>query len=213
MSKRMNFDAVGDFHHKFDLTSVTHEGARPRPIGTELRDFRLKFILEELQELCEGYGLELEFALKEKEIPGVEAGGCPRCSYNGQNYYDPRNHACMNYGNQDLVKIADALVDLNYVTLGAAHVHGLPWQALFDEVQRANITKERCGIDHRYIGNGVEACQHQNPDGLCGADRKAHSLRGSAYDVIKPEGWQAPDIIGVLMAAGWPGPPLPLKEE
>jgi len=211
MSERTSFDAVGDFHHKFGLTSVTHEGARPRPIGTELRDFRLKFIIEELQELCEGYGLELNWTLApiKATCPACKndfelSVGCSTCASTG--YVDAQPQ-------QDLPKIADALVDLSYVTLGTAHVHALPWQKLFDEVQRANITKERCGIDHRYVGNGVEACQHQNPDGLCGADRKAHSFRGSAYDVIKPEGWRAPDIIGVLMAAGWPGPPLPLKEE
>lgn len=203
---KSDFDSVGDFHQKFGLPNTTHAGPAPQEIDPRLRDFRLKFILEELQELCDGYGLELSWSLDPKIIK------CPKCTEeidcgeccNGSIAVEP---------SQDLAKIADALVDLAYVTLGTAHVHRLPWAELFAEVQRANVTKERCGIDHRYEGDGVSACEHLNPDGLCGADRWAHSLRGSAHDVIKPRGWTAPDIIGVLMAAGWKGPKLPMERE
>ena len=91
------------------------------------------------------------------------------------------------YFDQDLPKIADALVDLVYVALGTAHLHGLPWEALFAEVQRANMTKVR-------------------------ATCKEDSTRLSSFDVVKPEGWTPPNIIEVLMRAGWPGPALPLGE-
>lgn len=74
--------------------------------------------------------------------------------------------------------IADGLIDLAYVTLGTAHMLNLPWSDLFKEVQRANITKRR-------------------------AQKKSESSRGSTLDVVKPEGWQAPDIEGVLRRAGW----------
>lgn len=45
--------------------------------------------------------------------------------------------------NRDLVGIADALVDLEYVVLGAFHAFGLGahHEALFREVQRSNMTK------------------------------------------------------------------------
>ena len=85
---------------------------------------------------------------------------------------------------QDLPKIADALVDLVYVALGTAHLHGFPWAALFAEVQRANMTKERA-----------------KPDG-------SDSARGSSFDVVKPEGWRGPAMVEVLMRAGWKGPSL-----
>lgn len=73
----------------------------------------------------------------------------------------------------DLAGMADALVDLVYVTLGTAAWMGLPWQKLWDEVQRANMDK-------------VSAAESGDPDARHG------------FDVRKPEGWRPPDIEGVL---------------
>lgn len=78
----------------------------------------------------------------------------------------------------DLPGVADSLIDLAYVTMGFGHVLGLPWQELFEEVQRANMAKERCL-------------------------REEDSTRGSTYDVVKPEGWEPPDITGVLLRNGF----------
>lgn len=85
----------------------------------------------------------------------------------------------------DLAKIADALVDLVYVALGTAQLHGLPWQELFDEVQRANMTKQRA--------TSVE-------------ESKAGTGRGHMMDVIKPPGWTPPNIEGVLQRFGYVKP-------
>ena len=68
---------------------------------------------------------------------------------------------------------ADALVDLVYVAMGTAHMMGLPWQKLWDEVQRANMSKMR-------------------------AQTVGDSKRGTLLDVIKPVGWRAPDHAGAL---------------
>lgn len=57
---------------------------------------------------------------------------------------------------------ADALVDLVYVAKGTAVMMGLPWTALWDDVQRANMAKVR-GMTHR--GNLVDVCK---PDGWVG---------------------------------------------
>lgn len=149
---RSDFDSVGDFHQKFGLDNTTHQLTSPHEISDDLRDFRIAFLLEELTELCEGYGLELNYE--------ITANGKP----------------------PDLARVADALVDLSYVTLGLAHMHGLPWPELFAEVQRANMTKERAKADG------------------------SNSTRKSGFDVVKPEGWTPPDIEGVLKKAGWQAP-------
>jgi predicted HAD superfamily Cof-like phosphohydrolase len=68
----------------------------------------------------------------------------------------------------DLEGCADALVDLVYVAHGTALMMGIPWQKIWDEVQRANMSKVR-------------------------ATSEDQSKRKSTLDVIKPEGWIAPD--------------------
>lgn len=42
----------------------------------------------------------------------------------------------------DLVETADAIADLLYVVLGAAALHGIDIQPIFDEVHRSNMTKD-----------------------------------------------------------------------
>jgi len=44
--------------------------------------------------------------------------------------------------NANLVKMADALVDILYVTYGAANVLGIDLEPLFSEVHRSNMTKQ-----------------------------------------------------------------------
>ena len=82
------------------------------------------------------------------------------------------------YAAHDLPEIADALVDIVYVALGTAHYHHLPWRALFDAVHHANMQKIR-------------------------ASSALQSKRGSTLDVVKPEGWSAPDLAEVLRKCGW----------
>lgn len=77
--------------------------------------------------------------------------------------------------NQDLPGQLDALVDLLYVVLGTAHLHGFPIREAFAAVHAANMKKVR-------------------------ALRSTDSKRGSTYDVVKPEGWTAPDMQQVLDA-------------
>lgn len=77
------------------------------------------------------------------------------------------------WSEDDLAGAADALVDLAYVVFGTAHFMGLPWQRLWDEVHRANMQKERA----------ISATQ---------------SKRGSVFDVVKPAGWQPPDLARIL---------------
>ncbi|MCA1806347.1 MAG: nucleoside triphosphate pyrophosphohydrolase family protein [Actinobacteria bacterium] len=129
-SDQSNFDDVGDFHRKFELSTFP-DNCAPNLLNEDLFEFRLRFLEEELQEFKDGY----------------KAG--------------------------NLAEVADALIDLVYVAMGTAHFMGLPWQELWEEVQRANMTKERA--------SSVES-----------------SKRHHHFDVIKPPGWTPPDIEGVL---------------
>jgi len=86
------------------------------------------------------------------------------------------------YFDGDHAKMADSLVDLVYVALGTAHMLGYPWQEIWNEVQRANMAKVRA-----------------QPDG-------SDSLRGSSLDVVKPEGWQPPDVEAIMARWGFPTP-------
>lgn len=79
----------------------------------------------------------------------------------------------------DLAGVADALIDLEYVTLGFGHVLGLPHDELWKDVQRANMAKQRAAAD--------------------GSDSK----RLSAFDVIKPAGWVGPRGREILASNGF----------
>lgn len=177
-----DFKRVGDFHRKFGLPDYEPRGGPPPDaVDDSVVDFRVKFLLEELAELCDGYGLDLRWEIQQKPFP---AAPCPSCSHIGPDYYQHRCPATPRW--QDLPKIADALVDLVYVALGTAQLHRLPWARLFMAVHRANMRKERAA----------------------GTD-DPRSTRPYALNVVKPAGWRPPDVIGALTRAGWKGPRLP----
>lgn len=69
----------------------------------------------------------------------------------------------------DLEGQLDALVDLVYVALGTAYLHGFDFNEAFRRVHAANMGKVR-------------------------AERQEDSKRGSTFDVVKPEGWTPPDL-------------------
>lgn len=74
--------------------------------------------------------------------------------------------------NNDLAEMADALIDLVYVTKGTALELGLPWENLWQDVQRANMAK--------VIGK---------------------TKRNISFDVAKPPGWEPPNTLQILMEA------------
>lgn len=76
---------------------------------------------------------------------------------------------------KDHAQMADALIDLVYIALGTAHFLGYPWQALWEDVQRANMAKVK-GVTKR--GN-------------------------ETYDVTKPEGWEPPRTREILKRYGF----------
>lgn len=84
--------------------------------------------------------------------------------------------------NGDLPKAADALVDLVYVAVGTAQMMGVPFNACWDMVHRANMQKERA----------VSADDER-------------SVRKHSLDVVKPEGWKAPDLSRIIEES-WTAP-------
>lgn len=74
--------------------------------------------------------------------------------------------------NGDLVGIADGIADAIYVLAGAALAYGIPLEAVWDTVQRANMAKV---------------------DPVTGQVRRREDGK-----ILKPEGWKPPDIAGVL---------------
>jgi predicted HAD superfamily Cof-like phosphohydrolase len=68
-----------------------------------------------------------------------------------------------------MAQALDGLVDLVYVALGTAYLHGFDFREAWRRVHFANMNKVRASQD--------------------GSDSK----RGSSYDVIKPPGWRPPD--------------------
>lgn len=153
-----DFHRVGAFHEKFGLDNVTYRGASPRGLPPDVEGFRLNFMLEELRETATAAGFQLinDHDQGHRFIPLVDPGP------------------------QNIPQIADGLIDLAYVTLGTAHLHRLPWDELFIEVQKANMEKRR-------------------------AKKSFESTRGHVMDVVKPAGWQPPNIEKVLRKYGWRG--------
>lgn len=85
--------------------------------------------------------------------------------------------ASMELNNKGLTQLAlakqlDALVDLTYVALGTAHLHGFDFNEAWRRVHQANMAKQR-----RASGT---------------------SSRGTTFDVIKPDGWKAPDLLDLV---------------
>lgn len=78
--------------------------------------------------------------------------------------------------NGDMAGVFDSLIDLVYFAHGTAAMMGLPWQLGWDEVQNANMAK-------------IRVQSHEE------------SIRKNKLDVVKPAGWQPPDLHRILFAA------------
>ena len=72
----------------------------------------------------------------------------------------------------DSAAALDALVDIVYIALGTAWLFNLPFEKAWNEVQKANMSKVRT--------------------------KSKSKKRGTSFDVVKPKGWQAPDIEQII---------------
>lgn len=138
-----SFDPVADieeFHKKYNLA---YEG-KPRVLPESISGFREKFIKEEYDEYLKAVTVA-KAELSEKSL----------------SFDDEMAHA--------LEQALDALVDLTYVVLGTAYLHGFDFREAWRRVHAANMQKIR-------------------------AKNENQSKRGNSYDVIKPPGWQPPRL-------------------
>jgi len=113
----------------------------PGPLEPGLQDFRDQFIDEELEEYQRGVSL-MRFAARSDDAAALREG---------------------------TIQAFDALVDLVYVVIGTAHLHGFDFETAWKRVHAANMKKVRA-----------------QPDGV-------DSKRASGYDVVKSKGWEPPN--------------------
>ena len=73
----------------------------------------------------------------------------------------------------DLENILDGLVDLAYVAIGTAWLLNLDFEEAWKRVHAANMLKVR-------------------------AEHPSQSKRGSPFDVVKPKGWEKPNIAEII---------------
>lgn len=140
------FQDIKDFHVKFDLE---YKGP-PRHLPEDLNGFRTKFVAEELAEYVSSDKLDQRIicdAIEDILQSVGQYGGVP-----------------------DLEKKLDALVDIVYVALGTAYLHGFDFEEAWRRVHAANMKKIRAAQDG------------------------SNSLRKSSNDVVKPPGWSAADL-------------------
>lgn len=138
------FRDIQDFHNRFGLT---YNGP-PRHLPDHLGPFRTKFMGEELAEYISPYkSIQDEMKYRIEQMLKAQVG-----------LEEP-----------PLEKQFDALIDLVYVAVGTAYLHGFDFNAGWERVHEANMQKVR-------------------------ARKESDSVRGSTYDVVKPPGWTAPDL-------------------
>jgi predicted HAD superfamily Cof-like phosphohydrolase len=135
------FNPTLDIQQFHERFGLDYDG-KPRELPDDLRKFRIQFLAEEL---CEYVGLK----------------GTPKdlvASVLRDHDFKPQ-----------LEDQLDALVDLVYVALGTAYLHGFTFDEAWRLVHTANMRKVR-------------------------VTRAIDSSRNSVYDVCKPDGWKAPDL-------------------
>lgn len=146
---------IQDFHVKFEL----HYDGKSRELEPDMGLFRIGFMIEELAEYTANSGYpNLARALNEIH----------EHVKNGERWMLKRNE-----GGRNLEQQFDGLIDLTYVALGTAYLHGFQFDEGWKRVHAANMSKVR-----------VENVQD--------------STRKSKFDVVKPKGWVPPTLSDLL---------------
>ena len=143
-----SLEKVKEFHKAFSAPISD----KPTAGTQQHRKLRVALIAEELCELCEALGVTL--TVYANKITWIEAH--PDAS------------------KVDLVGVADALGDLDYVVQGANLTFGMPAEEVMQEIHRSNMAKL-----------GPDGVPIRRPDGK----------------ILKPDGWTPPDLKTIVERA------------
>jgi predicted HAD superfamily Cof-like phosphohydrolase len=142
------FNPVRDVAEFHRKFKIEYEG-KPRLMAADMSMFREDFLAEEVREYCEATAAARLFLALGKYEKATES----------------------------LTKAFDALIDLVYIALGNAYLHGFPFEKGWARVQEANMKKVRASSAD---------------------ESRASSGRGSIHDVIKPKGWEPPTLLDLV---------------
>lgn len=161
----MSIFNVANFQSKFGIP----RNRKPGFLDKENMQFRLNFMLEELVELADATGFELDFTVG-SEPAKFEFLPTPERVFT----------------KVDLENALDALVDLEYVLLGTAIMMGFYSPPPIGTSKRGTIYGE--AFDR------VHAANMKKVKAVVATDSK----RGSTFDVVKPKGWEPPKFGDLL---------------
>lgn len=135
---KLPVDFVGDIEEFHRKFDLFYDG-KPRLLPAELAEFRQRFLQEEKDEYVQ-HSVAAELSLQDHDEAEIT---------------------------YQLAHMLDGLVDLVYVAIGTAHLHGFDFREAWRRVHAANMAKVR-------------------------AQHAEDSKRGTTLDVVKPEGWLPP---------------------
>lgn len=124
-----NQQNVTEFHEKAGQ-AVNRSPSVP---DDKTRALRVQLLLEEVLELAEASGVKIQAKLE------YEKNGIPRVIRAGLNKTCKFDFIID--GTVDLVEVADALADIDYVNVGAAVSYGIDLEPCHEEVHESNMTK------------------------------------------------------------------------
>jgi predicted HAD superfamily Cof-like phosphohydrolase len=148
---RKSQQQVLEFHETFKLLVNT----RPSEPSGDIRELRIRLIAEELAEMCFASGIRLSVLAD------------PESGHTNVQIKQVADHPV------DLVEVADALTDINYVTDGAGVCYGFDLEPFAEEVHRSNMTK---------------AWTKEEVDTVLPSDHTAIPTTGGRFIVRRPDG-------------------------
>lgn len=127
-------DAHQEMVREFHRTFDIPVNDTPTVPSWDERKLRLKLIYEEFLELCEACGMFTDL---------------------------PESFEIITDGECNLVEVADAAGDLEYVVKGVGVVFGIDLQPVFSEIHRSNLTKR--GGHKREDGKWIKPATYEPP--------------------------------------------------
>lgn len=94
--------------------------------------------------------------------------------------------------------VADAAIDLIYVSVNVLYALGFNYEKMWEEVHIANMQKlpqcEACFGGGVMYDPGLKAITCRT----CGGHGRTAPIRNEAGKIMKPEGWQPPDLASII---------------